>query len=253
MKKALKLVIILMLIFFNIIAKTPAKKGNAQNQYARVLSENTQFFANPDCTIAKFELPYGYFIRIIQTGETSTKISYMDDDDNVPKQIGYVKTSDLYLFDSLPSSPYLCLEISLKSDEILFADSKIQQPKSVLTQGTTARYYGEITHNGEQLCYVYANGFIGYVRKSGFTAFTIPPHEIPITEPNQPEQESSVAESGLVLNEHKQTATLTVDEPLKTVIVIAVCIICLSVVYLIFKPSISGLKTAASKDDDDFD
>lgn len=250
MKRAFFCFTFLLILLLNIFPPQ-IKNVQADSGYARILNENTCFYANPDCTIQKFILPYGYFIKIIQVGIDSTKVCYMDGKNSLPESVGYVKTCDLFFSDITPQNPYPDLILTVKSDEILFADGEKNHPKTVLSEGDKAHFYGETVLNGEVFCYVYSNGFIGYVRKNGFVNFTLPPHELPIKQNNSSELQQS--ESDFDFNSQKdQTATTPADETLKTVIIVAVCIVCLSVVYLIFKPASQTFKPAITKDDDDF-
>ena len=252
MKRLLIFFIILLIVAFNFLPSRQNLKilANEQSGYARILFENTVFYANPDCTIEKFILPFGYFVKILQVGANSTRVSYMDSNSNLPESVGYIKTCDLFFSEQIPKNPYLNLQITVKSDEILFADNAKNYPKTVLSEGDTAFYYGELNIDGDIFCYVYSAGFIGYVRKNAFISFVIPEHELPLPKTETSETESSEVLQNSSLNE--QTATKTADETLKTVIIVAVCIVCLSIVYLIFKPNGQAFKPATTKDDDDY-
>lgn len=255
MKRLYTIFVVAIVLFINVSVSVkipkPKTTAYAQGEYARILSENTIFYANPDCTIPKFIIPYSYFVRILQIGTESTKVSYMDQNSGLPASIGYIKTCDLFLFNDIPLNPYPVLKLTLKSDEILFADSDCNYPKTVLTDGCVAVYYGELTIDGITFCYVYASGFIGYVRKNGFASFSILQHELPIssaTDLDVTDKTESADNEQSDLNE--QTTTKTADETLKTVVIVAVCIVCLSIVYLIFKPYNQAFKSAVSSDDD---
>ncbi len=252
MKRPLIFLIILFIIAVNILpnGQNPKILANEQSGYARILLENTVFYANPDCTIEKFILPFGYFVKILQVGANSTRVSYMDSNSNLPESVGYIKTCDLFFSEQTPQNPYLNLQITVKSDEILFADNAKNYPKTVLSEGDIAFYYGELNIDGDIFCYVYSAGFIGYVRKNGFVSFNIPMHDLPL--PNEETSELQDSNVQITSSINEQTATKTADETLKTVIIVAVCIVCLSIVYLIFKPSGQALKPATTKDDDDF-
>lgn len=231
-------------------AFTNFTKANAQgSSWGRILNENTPFYADDACTILKFYLPYTYFVKIVATGEDSTRVIYMDDNLNVPLREGYIKTCDLYLFDGLPYSPYPEISLKITADEILFADSKKQYPKAVLSQGDTAFYYGEIRIDNENFCYVYSKGYIGYVRKNAFATFEIPAHEIPlVTEEPEIPNESIITSAPL----DNDTNPTSIDATMKIVIIIAVAVTCLSVIYLLFKPNAKQTRLAVYSDDEDY-
>lgn len=244
-----KFFIALFIIILVISPKNTSVHALSQTEYARVLSENTIFYANPDCTIERFVLPYGYFVKILQVGVDSTKVCYMDGKGNLPERVGFIKTIDLHFFDGQVISPYPDLTIAIKADEVLFADTDMQYPKTVLCAGQTATFYGELQINGESFCYVYSNGFIGYVRKSAFASYILPDHPIAIPSKEIDLPTESAQE---ITSETLQSPTFKIDETLKIVIIIAVLIVCISIVYLIFKPKNTPLKPAPLGDDDDY-
>lgn len=223
-----------------------AAQSGEKYEYARILTENTVFYADPDCSVAKFYLPYGYFVKVLSAGEDSVRIIYMDDSADVPAREGYIKTSCLHPFYDNPVNPYPKKTLTLGSDEVLFADSKLSQPKAVLSASVKAYFYGETTVSGEKYYYVYSNGYVGYVRKSAFLNPEIPAHPLPLPE-QQTEQPETPQES------QKQTTphAAGLDSTVKTVVIIAVSLVALSVVYLLFKPVLKNNYAAASKDSDD--
>lgn len=51
--------------------------AHAQTQkWARILNDNTPFYADYDCTILKFYLPKTYFVKVVSTGEDATRVIY---------------------------------------------------------------------------------------------------------------------------------------------------------------------------------
>lgn len=225
----------------------------SEEKWARIENENTPFYADYGCTMVKFYLPYTYFIKVISTGEDATRVVYMDDSLVLPLREGYVKTCDIYLFDGTPPNPYPEMSIKITADEILFADSKKQYPKTVLTYGDSATYYGELPIDGEIFCYVYCNGYIGYVRKSAFTPFELPPHELPLRSeelPAEGETNSSLPVDSLT--PQTPAPVTTVDSTMRVVIIVAIALVCISVIYLLFRPAPARTKLATWQDEEDF-
>lgn len=217
-------------------------------EYARILTENTVFYADPNCSIAKFYLPYGYFVKVLSVNEDSVRVLYMDDNAEIPAREGYIKTSCLHPYAGEVSNPYPSVTLTLSFDEVLFADSKLSTPKAVLSSNVKAAFYGETIVEGEKYYYVYAKGYVGYVRKSAFLNAEIPAHPLPIKQ-NTDQNRSSDADE----NSQKQTTPYAFgfDSTVKTVIIIAVSLVALSVVYLLFKPSSKANYAATKKDSDD--
>lgn len=221
-----------------------------EEKWARILNDSTPFYADYACTIIKFYLPKTYFIKVVNTGEDVTRVIYMDNDTTLPLREGYVKTCDIFLFDGIPKSPYPQVLITVNSDEILFADSNKQYPKTVLTAGSTAVYYGALTQGTEHFYYVYSNGYIGYVRKGAFAPFEIPAHEIPLETP----KDSSLLDNPLnsQLTSDTTTQVMNVDATMKIIITIAVALVSVSVIYLLFRPKNTSSRLVAFHDDEDF-
>lgn len=66
-------------------ATTASQSGTTTQKYSRILDENTVFYADPGCTIAKFVLPYGYFVKVLSVGEDSIAVRYMDESASLPR------------------------------------------------------------------------------------------------------------------------------------------------------------------------
>ncbi len=223
----------------------------SDGEWARVLNDNTPFYSDSACKMIKFYLPYTYFVKVINIGDDVTRVIYMDGQSTLPQREGYIKTCDLHIFDGIPTNPYPQVGIKITADEILFADSNKKYPKTVLTNGDEAIYYGELTIDNEKFCYVYCNGYIGYVRKNAFAPFEVPLHEIPIkTATPEDSLTSEVIQEESDVNVQSVTA---MDSTMRIVIIIAVAVTCISVIYLLFRPrNVCEPRVAAWRDNDDF-
>lgn len=234
-------------------ATAALQSGTTTQKYSRILDENTVFYADPGCTIAKFVLPYGYFVKVLSVGEDSVSVRYMDESANLPARDGFILIKYYYPCDYVcDDSPYPDCDFELSSDEVLFADAKATTPKAVIAAGKTCHFYGYSEINGEQFYCVYSNGYIGYVRAKAFTDAAVPPHSLPIKSKNDssPIDASSLSGGEFPPKQTTPYATGT-DSALKTVIVLAVSLVALSVVYLLFKPSRKHRCAFTDKDSDD--
>ena len=223
--------------------------------YSRILDENTVFYADPGCTIAKFVLPYGYFVKVLAVTEDSVAVRYMDESANIPARDGFILTKCYYPCEyTSTDSPYPDCKFKLASDEVLFSDSKATIPKTVLTTDKICNFYGYCSINGEEFYCVYANGYIGYVRAKAFADATVPPHSLPIKSETEGDKSGSTQDNVSEIDfSEKQTTPDAIgsDSTIKTVVVIAVSLVALSVVYLLFKPNHKHRYAFTDKDSDD--
>lgn len=233
--------------------QTNAAKDSSTQKYSRILDENTVFYADPGCTIAKFVLPYGYFVKVLSVGEDSVSVRYMDESANLPARDGFILVKCYYPCDyACDDSPYPDCDFELSSDEVLFADAKATTPKAVIAAGKTCHFYGSLDINGEQFYCVYSNGYIGYVRAQAFTDADVPPHSLPIkSKTDSSPSDASFASAGEFPPKQTTPYATGTDSTLKTVIVLAVSLVALSVVYLLFKPSRKHRCAFTDKDSDD--
>ena len=206
----------------------PLQKVYAQEElsgYSRVLTTDTAFYSDSGGKNLKFYLPYGYYVKVIAIGSSYTKVSYQTDNSHFPLLTGYVKTLDLIFQEETPITPYPLVSLTVLEDDILFSDYTLTSSKIAVYENSIAVYYGEITFNQEQLVYVYCNGYLGYMRKSCFAPFTIPPHPEPIKNANSSNSQT------------EKQSTNEKAENLQILIVAGVSVIVVSFVYFIFKPN----------------
>lgn len=216
--------------------KTFAAESTAA--YARIFDENVLFYDDPGCTVAKFVLPVGYFVKVLAVDNYAVRVRYMDKNAAVPAREGFIKLEFFHAYtETPPKLLYPDFTPTLTADEVLFSDSAATTPKAVLPARTECAFYGSIDVLGEVFYCVYANGYVGYVRRSAFGAATLEPHPLPLY---PPEIESSAAYSSEQSQKETAPYATSADSALTTVIVIAVTLVALSVVYLLFKP---GKKT----------
>ena len=226
-----------------------ASEKNSIPALARISDNETVLYSDPGCTIAGFVLPYGYFVKVLAVNETSVYVRYMDGYSDLPARDGYILTKHYYAFyDDAPEQLYPECKLTLSADEVLFSDSKAASPKTVLPESNKCTFYGYTYVDGERYYCVYSCGYIGYVRAAAFTDQTIPAHPLPF-----PQKTAETSETDENRNSAKQTTPYSTDRDsvIKTVIVLAVSVVALSVVYLLFKPDRKHRFAFTDKDSDD--
>lgn len=208
--------------------------------YSRVLTHSTGFYSDAGGNYLKFYLPYGYYVKILEVGSTYTKVSYMSDNSQFPLLNGYIKTVDLIPRTDTPISPFPLLNLTVISDDVLFADSNLTLSKIGVYANSLAIYYGELSSGDTQLVYVYCNGYLGYMRKSCFAQFSLPSHPEPIITTSTSEQNSIAIPN--------KSSTNSTDN-LQILIVAGISVIVVSIVYLIFRPGEKRVKENSFDED----
>jgi len=227
----------------------PTSEKNSIPALARISDDETVLYSDPGCTLSGFTLPYGYFVKVLAVNDTSVCVRYMDGYSDLPARDGYILTRHYYAFnDDAPAQLYPECKLTLSADEVLFADSKAASPKTVLPASGKCTYYGYTRIDGEQYYCVYYGGYVGYVRAAAFLNQTIPAHPLPFPKPATETEEPANTE-----NSAKQTTPYSTDRDtvIKTVIVLAISVVALSVVYLLFKPDRKHRFAFTDKDVDD--
>lgn len=220
-------------------------KAQAVGGYARIETDNAAFYADASLSIVRFILPKSYFVKVIEIGGESTRVSYMGDG-GAPYCEGYVKTYDLSFKENDPAAPYPDIKLNVCVDEVMFSDTDLVKPKCVLSKGSTAVFYGEKTISGETYLFVYAHNNIGYVKRSSFDNFEIPMHPEYVVETFLPESGSESTpdtESGAT---EKSTA-----EPSAVIIIALLIIGVVCIIFLLFKKEDKRFSSAAFFKDDD--
>ncbi len=216
--------------------QTPCHAQTETSTYAMVITDDACLYADGGGTIVKYILPKSYFVFVTESFGELARVTAMQGLSDCPQVEGYVKLVDLKFFDEKPSEPYLDLNLTAISDEVLFADNSASKPKTVVAKGSKAKFYGEYIFNNQKYYYVYANGYIGYVRNTCFEEVSLPLHieYIKLIEEaeNNQSNETSLSEQGSSGVKQPQNHIETTN-----IIIIALMIICgLCVLYFIFKP-----------------
>lgn len=223
MRKFIAVLELFVFCIFLSFRSSPAVAESSRT-YSRALTYDTGFYSDFNGTSLKFYLPYGYYVRVLEINGDYSKVSYMPENSSFPVLTGYIKTVDLIVSDSTPSSPFPLLYITVSEDDVLFSDSSLNVSRAGIYSGSLALYYGEITSKtGEELVYVYCNGYLGYMRKTSFSPFTVPANPDPLP------SSSSFSSSASVNNKSASSLQILVV----ALISVAVAII----VYVLFRPT----------------
>lgn len=145
-----------------------------EGKYARVITDDCALYADQSLKVIKYIIPETYCVKLTSVGTETSRVTYMDGNSLVPCSEGYVKNINLHFLDETPETIYPDITLTTTGNAVLFTDTALTNPKTVIETGVTGTYYGEITILGASYVYVYINGYAGYVRKDGFASFTVP-------------------------------------------------------------------------------
>ncbi|MBQ7373332.1 MAG: hypothetical protein IJW64_02065 [Clostridia bacterium] len=202
-------------------------------RYSQITDEGVYLYIDSTLTLKWFELPVGYFVKVISISHSSAKVEYKSNDPTIPSAKGYVSTEDLFVVDYTPQVLFPSVTFTVNQNCLLYTDTDLTLSQT-LTQGSTVDYYGIIEKNdGKTYVYGFVNTlsgdeYVGYVLSSCISNFEIP--FLPI------EKEEEIIDSS------SETVSESVEEngfgnALQLVVIIAVSIVAISIVYLLFKPS----------------
>lgn len=211
-------------------------------EYFRVIGDDVGFFASANETDLLFYLPHSYYLFAIRTQGEYTYCRYQDESDYYLPVYGYVKTALLSRTSSIPQNPYPKCKLDVVSTTVVYADRALNNATCYAFGGSDLRYYGTVNgYYGEVLYYVALGDTCGYVRASAVQPPNFPLHENPLPNTNQPEVLPNPAPS---TQESKSDG-----EGLKIAMIVALGVICLIVVYLLFRPEKLSRPTNFQEDD----
>ena len=236
--------LIFLLIFFinfNLISSFPYNTAKASTEsYMRVLSEDVYIYSDNNLTNKLFKIPYSYYVKIENVSGNLARVSYGNDNEYHPVIMGYVDISNLTETDIVPSNPFSTIKVSSSYSDVLFNDNKLTKAYFNVPDSTFMIYYGDfIMESGKEICYVYCNNKLGYFDKSALNPFSVPLNKDPI-------KNDEIIDDGKEQNpqeENKKPSSLPA-EGLQIIIIIGLSIICISIVYALFKPTKAKNDTA---------
>ncbi|MBE5743476.1 MAG: hypothetical protein E7358_02030 [Clostridiales bacterium] len=218
--------------FYIFIALPPITVVKANSEtYARILCEDAVIYHDSNLSQPIFTLPYSYYVKIELESSNSTKISFGDSDGVYPQIIGYINPNKLTFINYVPVSPYPKIKVSTDVSDVLFNDFEQKKPYFNIPMNEVMYYYGETVNLDKTLCYVYYSKKLGYVDKISLNPFSVPlhPDEIKFSD-------NGGANDGANIDS-ESTPSNAIGENMQIAIIVGISIICISVVYFLFKPS----------------
>lgn len=223
------LVIVVILLFNTLPSVKPVSALDNAFDYAKIVTDDCAFYSDASLKIVKFYLTKSYAVKVVSVGGEASRVVYMDGNYAYPSAEGYVKNVCLEFLDATPDVLYPDVNLFCTSDEVLFTDSGLSQPKAVIPKGSSAKFYGELSINGYDYVYTYVNGYVGYMRKDGFSPFVVPVFEEIVIPPIVDEP---ISETKTEQNSNGNFDDFSVTE---IIIVIAVVVVGLLLIFFILK------------------
>ena len=219
------------LFIFNFQSKTQTVYADTC-EYFRILVSDAYIYQDALCTQKIFEVPKTYYVKAESYNQEYARVSFGNDNSGYPVIMGYMKTAELSPVSSTPTNPYNVIKVSTALSDILFNDPDLKNAYFNVPNNTFMTYYGNYKlDNGSTLCYVYCNNKLGYIDLNSLNPFSMPENSDPL--PKDPEIETEV--NGEVNNE--TTPSSLKGEALQIIIIVGISIICISIVYTLFKPT----------------
>lgn len=238
----MKKFLLLLCISILTLSLTPKNTVNASTEeFMRVLSNGVYIYSDSDFNVKLFEIPCGYYLKVINTNGGIVKVSYGNSDESYPTIMGYCKLSELTKTDVIPTKPYAQIKVSCSLSDVLFNDYNLSKPYFNVPENTFMVYYGKlIRENGSEICYVYCNNKLGYFDLNSLNPFTVPdsPDKIETEKPDDGKEE--------IPQEENEKPSSLPAESLQIIIIIGLSVISISIVYYLFKPS------KQKRDDEEF-
>ncbi len=215
-----------------ILSLTPTSlSAIAKVEYRRIITENTPFYSDISGTNLLFNLPYTYYVKILEEGANFTHVECFGQGNSIAID-GFVPTDMLYDDKLSVVNPYLEKEITTVSTAVLYADKTLTSPIQYLFASRALKYYGQITAlDGTVLFYVGYNNKLGYVEESAVSPFEIPlhPNELTFIVPETPPEEVEPPLDGEDNNEQNK---MPIDSLTTIRIIVIACLILAGLIAL---------------------
>lgn len=232
--KKFTLIIIFIAIFCANLKFKPTITNAQSYEYFRVLNDGVYIYQDSLCTQKIFEIPKTYYVKIENLTQEFARVSYGYENNGYPVIIGYVKTSELYASNIVPTNPYNLIKVSTNLSDVLFNDATLKNAYFNVSSNTFMTYYGTFTtESGSKLCFVYCNNKLGYIDFKSLNPFSMPQNSDPIeTQTPTPDDNNE----NIVEEENSPPSSLK-GEGLQIIIIVGISIVCISIVYTLFKPT----------------
>ena len=165
-------------------------KANAEEEFLRVITDETPFYSDEELNDFLFYLPYTYYVRTL-----SENAGVVHAEIEVSGAIidGYVEKNLLYYDGLSVENPYPKVLLETSKNAVLYEDASLTSPTLYAFAGRTMKFLGRATFGNETIYYVSYNNHIGYVKESDVMPFSIENHPNPLTfikTPEKPEENS---------------------------------------------------------------
>lgn len=184
------------------ICSNTAKAQASDEEYGRIITQDTIFYEDEDCLVPLFCLPYTYYVKIISKHGDVTHVSAYGEG-SIATIDGYVK-SDKIFYDGLTvENPSPVIFITTSDTTPLYSDANGTNTLQFLFKGRKLAYYGSfINEKNEVLFFVGYNGKLGYVSENEIIPFSLPDHPNPLTflTPDEEEQPETTTNGEVTLS-----------------------------------------------------
>ena len=233
--KKFTIIIFFIAIFCANIKFKPTIASAENYEYFRVLNDGVYIYQDSFCTQKIFEVPKTYYVKIENLTQEFARVSYGYENNGYPVIIGYMKLSEITSSKITPTNPFNLIKVSTNLSDVLFNDATLKNAYFNVSNNTFMTYYGSYTtESGSKLCYVYCNNKLGYIDLNSLNPFSMPQNTDPI-ETENPKQEDNEQET-LEPEDNSPPSSLK-GEGLQIIIIVGISIICISIVYTLFKPT----------------
>ncbi len=151
--------------------------------WARITKDSVNLYATEDCGKSICLLEKSYYVSVAEDLGNVLRVSIMQNEDDFPQIVGYVRKIEVELQEAVPLAPYYpCEKLTVISDSASLKLLPLSSSETVLaaTNMQKLSYYGKINSYGKIWYYVYCFGKFGYIETSGVSAPKIDLHPTPL-------------------------------------------------------------------------
>lgn len=191
-------------LFLFAAAFPPPQKAAALAAYGRVIERDVGFYKDPQAEELLFYLPYTYYVKIEDGGESIVRAELFGSGYSTPAIDGYVYADELYFEEDPPVSPFFEKTLTTCAPAGFYADSGGEKLIRHIFENRTLKLYGYVYGaDGSFLYFADYNNELGYVKEESVYPFEFTPHPTPLPAAEEPEippeEPPAEGESGLGL------------------------------------------------------
>lgn len=231
-----KFILFFTLFLFLLLINFPFLKATAlEEKYLKITDDSTMFYINSSLleTDELFSIPQGYYVLVQKEHETYYEVSYGENTNSTISLLGFVKKSTT-LKENTEEDIFPCFlnfKITPKIDTKLYSkDDTNSTIKYAITTGQTLNYIGSKNALDKVFYFVQMGNSFGYVESTAFDTLTLPPHKIPIEEPQ--EELDTSPDTTLYAKD-----TNDIAKAIKTGLIVLITIPAVIIVFIIFTPT----------------